>query len=122
MLRGGEEVLHVNAMVERAFAKEQQRRDENRMLIAELQARGLDLAADPVLKRWAAESRPLPMPWPEDGEYLSVRRAMGDPAHVKDRIYFANLSAVKQALGSAWADENQLRDRQITDAIIVPTS
>jgi hypothetical protein len=66
------------------------------------------LAADPVLVRWSEESRPLPQPWPTEGEPLPVRRVMGDPAHVNERIEFARSEAVKAAVGREikWAPED----------------
>ncbi len=97
--RAGAEVLRMDAVVRRALEAEQQLRAENRALILGLKQKGPHLAADPVLRRWSDESAPLPMPWPRDGELLPVRRVMGDPAHLKDRIDFASSKAVKDAPG-----------------------
>jgi adenine-specific DNA methylase len=89
----------VDAKVVKALRDEQDRRAENRQLIAEMHAKDPSLAKDPVLQRWAAESRSPPAPLPEIGELLPVRRVMGDPAHVKERIAFAKSPAVKKAVG-----------------------
>jgi len=93
--RAGLEVLPVDAVVLRALEKEQARREENRALIAELKAGAPELAADPVLRRWEAESRPLPMPWPEAGEALPVQRVMGDPAWFKDLMALATANDLR---------------------------
>jgi putative DNA methylase len=76
----GVEVLPVDAVVFRALQKEDERRTNNRELIARMIERNATLAADPVLVRWSEESRALPQPWPIEGESLPVRREMGDPA------------------------------------------
>jgi putative DNA methylase len=96
---GGGESLEVDAKVVKALRDEQDRRAENRQLIAEMKAKDPSLAKDLVLQRWAAESRPLPIPLPGVGEQLPVRRVMGDPAHIKERIAFAKSPAVKKAVG-----------------------
>jgi putative DNA methylase len=104
----GDEVLLVDERVLRRLQEEEQRRAENRALIAELKAKDAALAGDPVLMRWGIESQPLPQPWPKMGEYLPVRRVMGDPAHVNARIDFARSKAVKTAIGREikWAPED----------------
>jgi putative DNA methylase len=104
----GMEVLPVDAVVLRALQKEDERRANNRELIARMIERDSTLAADPVLIRWSNESRPLPQPWPSEGELLPVRRVMGDPAHVNERIAFARSEAVKAAVGGEikWAPED----------------
>jgi putative DNA methylase len=100
--------LEVNEKVLKALQDEQDRRAENRQLITDMKAKDATLANDPVLQRWEAESRPLPDPVPRIGERLSVRRVMGDPAHVKARLAFATSPAVKKALGKElqWAPED----------------
>ena len=91
----GAEVLPVDAMVLRALQKEDNRRADNRDLIAQMMTEDPALAADPVLVRWSEESKPLPEPWPTEEELLPVRRVMGDPAWAKERI--------------AWETAHQLR-------------
>ena len=76
----GAEVLAVDAVVLRALQKEDERRVDNRELIARMIEKDSTLAADPVLVRWSEESKALPQPWPSEGELLPVRRVMGDPA------------------------------------------
>ncbi|MGE3536742.1 MAG: DUF1156 domain-containing protein [Candidatus Tectimicrobiota bacterium] len=95
---GGEQ-LPVDARVLRCLRDEEERRAENRELIARLKAQDASLAADPVLRRWETESQGLPRPWPREGDVLPVQRVMGDPAEVNARIAFARSPAVKAALG-----------------------
>jgi putative DNA methylase len=85
----GDEILRVDERVLRRLQEEEQRRTENRALIAELKAKDAALAHDPILMRWRVESQPLPQPWPKVGEYLPVWRVMGDPAWAKEMIAFA---------------------------------
>lgn len=85
----GEEYLPVDQVVLRALNKEQQRRKQNRDLIAELKAKDSTLQNDPVLKRWEEESQLLPEPWPEEGAELNVKKVMGDPAGFKMIISLA---------------------------------
>jgi putative DNA methylase len=104
----GDEILRVDERVLRRLQEEEQRRTENRALIAELKAKDAALVGDPVLLRWQIESQPLPQPWPKLGEYLPVLRVMGDPAHVNARIEFAKSKAVKAVIGCEikWALED----------------
>ncbi len=95
----GAEVLPVDDKILRALRKEQARRAENRALIADMRRREPKLGRDPVLLRWAAESVALAEPLPVLNETLPVRRVMGDPAHVTERIAFAKSPAVKRAIG-----------------------
>jgi putative DNA methylase len=84
----GAEVLPVDATVLRALQKEDDRRADNRRLIDRMIEKDLTLAVDPVLTRWAEESKPLPQPWAAEGEVLPVRRVMGDPAWASELIAF----------------------------------
>jgi putative DNA methylase len=104
----GAEVLEVDDGVLRRLGEEEERRAENRALIAELKVKDASLASDPVLVRWEQESQSLPQPWPKEGAYLSVQRVMGDPAHVNARFEFAQSRAVKEAIGHEirWAPED----------------
>jgi len=82
------ERLFVDEQVLRQLQQEDERRAQNRALIAELKAKDAALAKDPVLIRWEAESQPLSPPGPKEGEHLEVRRVMGDPAWAKQMIAF----------------------------------
>jgi hypothetical protein len=93
----GAEILLVDERVLRRLQEEEQRRAENRALIAELKAKNTSLAGDPVLLRWQIESQSLPQPWPKVGEYLPVVRVMGDPARAKEMIAFAKAHRVPAA-------------------------
>jgi putative DNA methylase len=84
----GAEVLAVDERILRALQKEDALRAQNRQLIAQLLEKDPTLAADPVLMRWNKESSPLSQPWPDEGECLSVRRVMGDPAWVNELVAF----------------------------------
>ncbi|MBV5274343.1 MAG: DUF1156 domain-containing protein [Lamprocystis purpurea] len=105
---GGGESLAVDVKVLDALRDEQARRSENRGMIVRICAYDPSLKKDAVLVRWVEESSALPDPLPRLGDYLPVRRTMGDPAHVNDRITFAKSAAVKQALGREirWDAEN----------------
>jgi putative DNA methylase len=104
----GAEVLPVDAVLLRVLQKEDNRRSDNRHLIDRIIEKDPTLSADPVLIRWAEESKPLPQPWPAEEEVLSVRRVIGDPAHVNARIEFARSDAVKAIVGREikWAPED----------------
>jgi putative DNA methylase len=84
----GAEVLLVDERILRALQKEDERRAQNRQLIAQLVEKDPTLAAAPVLMRWDRESALLPQPWPQVGENLPVRRVMGDPAWANELITF----------------------------------
>ncbi|MCL6419405.1 DUF1156 domain-containing protein [Aestuariirhabdus haliotis] len=96
--QGGIESLHVDAVVIRAFEKEQARRAKNREVISTLKSHSVELANHIVLQRWEQESQSLGQI--HSGENLSIKRIMGDPAHTNERIEFAKSDDVKNALGS----------------------
>jgi putative DNA methylase len=58
----GAEVLPVDTVVLLALQREDDRRADNRDLIAQIIEKDATLAVDPVLTRWAEESKPLPQP------------------------------------------------------------
>ena len=60
----GTETLEVTPRVLRELKKEQQRRTENRSLIARLTDDDPTLGNDPVLKRWRSECQPISEPLP----------------------------------------------------------
>ena len=45
--------------------------------------------------RWEVESRPLPQPWPKEGDFLPVQRVMGDPAWFKKLMSIAQNCRVR---------------------------
>lgn len=104
----GEEWLPVDAVVQRAFVKENERRDDARSIIAALKANAKELANHPVLKRWEMETKPLPIGELGLSNALPVSRIMGDPAHVAERIEFAKLPEVRAVLGAElrWTGED----------------
>jgi len=87
--------LRPTPVVLRALDREQARRGENRTLITELRGKSADLAADPVLERWGQEKKPLPMPWPVEGNALPVIRVPGDPAWANERIAFEDANKIR---------------------------
>lgn len=107
-LSNGQEWLPVDAVVQRAFLKENERREEARSVIGQLLAGPDEVASHPVLKRWAEEVKPLPIGGFGLGDFLPVSRIMGDPAHVAERIEFAKLPEVKDILGGElrWTSED----------------
>mgnify|MGYP002700089967 CR=1 FL=1 len=104
--QGGIESLHVDAVVIRAFEKEQARRAKNREVISTLKSHSVELENHMVLQRWEQESQSLGQI--HSGENLSIKRIMGDPAHTNERIEFAKSDDVKNALGSGikWDPED----------------
>ena len=105
---GGKEWLPVDTVTQRAFVKENERREEARTLIAKLRAGTDEVASHSVLQRWAAETKPLSIPDFEMGAAFPVTRIMGDPAHVAERIEFAKRPDVTQLLGGElrWSSED----------------
>ena len=92
---GGCESLAVDDKVLNTLRDEQARRGENRPLIARMRDKDPSLAKDPVLLRWAQESRPLLEPMPMLGALLPVRRVMGDPAWFKALMDLAKATDVR---------------------------
>lgn len=93
--KDGSEFLPVDPFVVRALQAEQGRRDENLRLIAGIRAKDPSLANDPVLQRWEEECLPVPLPWPEAGGFLRVRRVAGDPAWAKQKMGFTKSHGVR---------------------------
>lgn len=102
----GIEKLPVDKKVIDFFEKEQKRRLENQVLISNIKTSAPELAQNEVIKRWAAES--LPLPQIHIGETLYVQRVAGDPAHVNERIEFSAHPDVKAAIGKPlkWSPED----------------
>lgn len=84
------------------------RRAQNRSVIDRLIAYDPAFSRDPVVSRWAQDSAPFSHPLPVEGTRLRVEDRAADPAHVNDRVAFAKLDRVKQALGETirWAPED----------------
>ena len=122
--RDGAEVLLVDRVVVRALEGEQQLRKENRALLAEIGKKSPHLVAEPILKRWAEESKPLPLPWPQDGESLPVQRVTGDPAWFNDLMAIASANGVRvpnlYGYDRAYAAEVRYRPSHFT--VLDPTS
>ena len=95
--QGGIETLKVDAVVARAFDKEQLRRAKNRETIATLKAYSTELANHSVVIRWEQESQSLGQI--HEGELLTIKRVMGDPAHTNERIELKRRKDVRKALG-----------------------
>ena len=93
----GSVYLPVDAVVLRRLSEEDERRVENRELIARLKAGDSTLVNDSALKRWEDESQPLPKPVPVEGTLLAVRRVMGDPAWAQERIAWENAHNIRTA-------------------------
>lgn len=104
----GRRTLAVDEAVLRLLAAENERRAENRAIIAQLKSADASLASDPVVQRWAAESNPIPEPWPHEGDILAVAMVAADPAHVNERITFAKSETVVAILGDSlrWTPED----------------
>ncbi len=60
------------------------------------------------MSRWEQDSAPFPHPLPGEGAQLRVEDRAADPAHANDRVAFAKLDRVKQALGETirWDPED----------------
>lgn len=84
------------------------RRAQNRESIERLTSYDPAFSRDPIVSRWAQDSAPFPYPLPGEGTRLRVEDRAADPAHVNDRVAFAKLDRVKQALGETirWAPED----------------
>jgi adenine-specific DNA methylase len=77
---GGAEVFTVDRFAVNWIKKEQDRRAENRELIAEMISKNPSLAGDSVITRWQEDSKAIPLPLPEKGDELPVQRVAADPA------------------------------------------
>ena len=78
--KGGSEVFTVDRFAVNWIKKEQDRRAENRELIAEMISKDPSLAGDSVITRWQEDSKAIPLPLPEKGDELAVQRVAADPA------------------------------------------
>ncbi|OQY58366.1 MAG: DNA methylase, partial [Desulfobacteraceae bacterium 4572_88] len=91
----GTEILRVDAAVIRALQKEEEWRVANRESVARIRDKAPDLSDDSALLRWEEENQALPLPLPELGDILQVRRVMGDPAWNKRLIGIAKRFGIR---------------------------
>jgi adenine-specific DNA methylase len=94
-----EEVLLLDEKGMKFLEAEIARRARNLDVIERLISYDPAFSRDPVVTRWAQDSAPFPHPLPGEGTRLRVEDRAADPAHVNDRLAFAKLDRVKQALG-----------------------
>jgi adenine-specific DNA methylase len=123
--RRGQDVLRVDAVVERAYLAEQKTRALNRDLVETLMAGSPYLAVDPSLRRWKDENGPLPEPLPADGEVLITRKSMGDPAWAKEKMAFTAANSIffpGDAYGYARAFGNVLPYKASPLVVLDPTA
>lgn len=87
---------------------EVERRARNRHTIDRLTSYDPAFSRDPVVIRWERDSAAFQLPLPPEGTRLPVEERAADPAHVNDRVAFAKLDRVKQALGETirWDPED----------------
>ena len=87
---------------------EVERRERNRDIIERLTSHDPAFSRDPVVTRWERDSAAFRLPRPAEGTRLRVEARAADPAHVNDRVAFAKLDRVKQALGETirWDPED----------------
>lgn len=87
---------------------EVERRERNRDIIDRLTSYDPAFSRDSVVTRWERDSAAFRLPLPAEGTQLRVEERAADPAHVNDRVAFAKLDRVKQALGETirWDPED----------------
>ena len=108
----GNEWLEVDSLVMGRLEKEDQRRNGNRELIAELIAEKPRLEHDSVVQRWRSENYPLPQPYPSEGDRIAVRRVPADPAFAKERIEW------EKSQGIRTKDDKYGYDRAYSNSIV----
>jgi putative DNA methylase len=81
------------------FEAEVERREHNRDIIDRLTSFDPAFSRDPIVTRWERDSAAFRLPLPAEGTRLRVEERAADPAHVNDRVAFAKLDRVKEALG-----------------------
>ncbi len=86
----GNNVIEVDARVLELLRKEDKRREKNRLIIQELIQKDPGLKRDPVIERWERESRPVPQPWPTEGDVLNVKIVAADPAWFKKLLHIGS--------------------------------
>ncbi|WP_416139141.1 DUF1156 domain-containing protein [Halomonas sp. HK25] len=104
----GSWVLPVDKTVLKAVEKEQQRREDCREMIYQLEDASPEFQEDPVVQGWKADVQEMPTMGVYVGAKLEVLQATGDPAGVKEKIEFAKRADVKRILGTAirWDPED----------------
>ncbi|MEQ5803558.1 DUF1156 domain-containing protein [Halomonas sp. H10-9-1] len=90
---GGSLKLEVDAVVLRAYEREQNIREENRKQIGTLIDKDATLNDDPVIVAWKNES--IELPSVREGEILDVSEAMGDPAWAKEKMAFTKQHGIR---------------------------
>ena len=95
-LPSGEEVLPVDAVVQRALERERQRRSSNRTLIDRLVHDDPALRHDPVIKRWSSENVLIP-DHDDIPDTLPVFRVAADPDWANRRIAWENEKGIRTA-------------------------
>jgi putative DNA methylase len=75
--------------------KENLRQQENQKLIDNLRENNKSLNGDPVLLKWEAEIQPLSALGPHEGEKLTVKKVVADPAWAKERIEWENTNKIR---------------------------
>lgn len=93
--RDGKEVLYRDDFFP-LLNKENERRQECREILATLASEEPELQEHSVFQRWEKETEPLSVK--SLPEILEVCKVPADPAHTKERIAFAKLPVVKNAL------------------------
>lgn len=91
----GQELLLFDQTVLNWLDKENERREQNRKLIAELREKDGSLTNDAVLLKWESELQSIPAPWPETGEKFLVKKTFADPAWAKERIAWENAHKIR---------------------------
>jgi adenine-specific DNA methylase len=87
--------LRVDSLVLRALVREQEFRRDNRRLISQLVEHDSYLSQHPAIVTWKADSQGFPDPLPEEGEFLPVRRVMGNPAWFKALLALAKSANIR---------------------------
>ena len=102
------EVLLLDEKGIKFLEAEVERRARNLEIIERLTTYDPAFSRDPVVNRWEQDSAAFRLPLPAEGTRLRVEERAADPAHVNDRVAFAKLDRVKEALGETirWDPED----------------
>ncbi|NCE63386.1 DUF1156 domain-containing protein [Pseudoflavonifractor sp. 524-17] len=98
---GGTEALPPSPALQKALQNEAARREKVRVCLRRLADGDPELEQDPVLRRWYEENSPLPAAALEPQAPIPVVSVAADPAHINERIAFAQSGKVTQLLGRA---------------------
>ncbi|MCL6597623.1 MAG: DUF1156 domain-containing protein [Alicyclobacillus macrosporangiidus] len=83
---GTEGLLEVNGTVLRRIVREQEFREQQRVLIKEALSHNPHLVERQAFRRWMESCKPIPGPLPREGECLRVYRTAADPAWFKELL------------------------------------